>query len=90
MKKLKKYEEQEKVLDRRGSDAKTDPDACCTRMNEDRGAKRPWPKPANNVQIGTEGQFIVGFREHACSGDTACLIPYLKNLLRIHDMPWNG
>ena len=77
---LKKYEEQEKVLHGRSSYAKTDPDACCMRMKEDRGAERPWPKPAYNVQIGTEGQFIVGFSVHGHSGDTACLIPHLKNL----------
>jgi len=77
---LKKYEEQEKVLHGRSSYAKTDPDACCMRMKEDRGAERPWPKPAYNVQIGTEGQFIVGFSVHGRSGDTACLIPHLKNL----------
>ncbi len=77
---LKKYEEQEKVLHGRNSYAKTDPDACCMRMKEDRGAERPWPKPAYNVQIGTEGQFIVGFSVHGRSGDTACLIPHLENL----------
>jgi len=31
-------------------------------MKEDRGAEKPWPKPAYNVQIGAEGQFITGFR----------------------------
>jgi hypothetical protein len=50
------------------------------RMKEDRGAEKPWPKPAYNVQIGTEGQFIVGFSVHGRAGDTACLIPHLENL----------
>jgi hypothetical protein len=50
------------------------------RMKEDRGAEKPWPKPAYNVQIGTEGQFVVGFSVHAQAGDTACLIPHLENL----------
>ncbi len=77
---LKKYEEQEVRLHGRSSYAKTDPDASCMRMKEDRGAERPWPKPAYNVQIGTEGQFIVGFSVHGRSGDTSCLIPHLKNL----------
>lgn len=77
---LKKYEEQERVLDGRSSYARTDPDASCMRMKEDRGAEKPWPKPAYNVQIGTEGQFIVGFSVHGRSGDTSCLIPHLENL----------
>jgi transposase len=77
---LKKYEEQEKTLRGRSSYAKTDPDASCMRMKEDRGAEKPWPKPAYNVQIGTEGQFIVGFSVHGRAGDTACLIPHLENL----------
>jgi len=77
---LKKYEEQEKVLNGRSSYAKTDPDASCMRMKEDRGAEKPWPKPAYNVQIGTEGQFIVGFSVHGRAGDTSCLVPHLENL----------
>ncbi len=77
---LKKYEEQEKTLHGRSSYAKTDPDASCMRMKEDRGAEKPWPKPAYNVQIGTEGQFIVGFSVHGRAGDTTCLIPHLENL----------
>jgi transposase len=77
---LKKYEEQEKTLRGRSSYAKTDPDASCMRMKEDRGAKKPWPKPAYNVQIGTEGQFIVGYSVHGRAGDTTCLIPHLEDL----------
>jgi transposase len=77
---LKKYEQQAETLKGRSSYARTDPDASCMRMKEDRGAERPWPKPAYNVQIGTEGQFIVGFSVHGRAGDTACLIPHLENL----------
>ena len=77
---LKKYEEQARMLKGRSSYARTDPDASCMRMKEDRGAEKPWPKPAYNVQIGTEGQFVVGFSVHARAGDTVCLIPHLENL----------
>jgi hypothetical protein len=77
---LKKYEQQARTLKGRNSYARTDPDASCMRMKEDRGAEKPWPKPAYNVQIGTEGQFIVGFSVHARAGDTACLIPHMENL----------
>jgi len=77
---LEKYEQQTETLAGRSSYSKTDPDASCMRMKEDRGAEKPWPKPAYNVQIGTEGQFIVGFSVHGRAGDTACLIPHLEHV----------
>lgn len=77
---LEKYEQQEAILAGRSSYAKTDPDASSMRMKEDRGSGKPWPKPAYNVQIGTEGQFIVGYSVHGRAGDTACLIPHLEQV----------
>jgi transposase len=77
---LEKYEQQAATLAGRSSYATTDPDATCMRMKEDRGAARPWPKPAYNVQLGTEGQFIVGFSVHDQAGDTGCLIPHLEQV----------
>jgi len=79
---LEKYEEQERVLAGRNSYSKTDPQATCMRMKEDRGAEKAWPKPAYNVQLGTEGQFIVGYSVHNHSSDPICLIPHLKKLKR--------
>ena len=79
---LEKYEEQEQVLNGRNSYSKTDPDATCMRMKEDRGAEKAWPKPAYNVQLGTEGQFVVGYSVHTHSSDPICLIPHLKKLRR--------
>ena len=77
---LEKYEQQAETLAGRGSYAKTDADASCMRMKEDRGAEKAWPKPAYNVQIGTEGQYVVGFSVHGRPGDTACLIPHLEGV----------
>lgn len=77
---LEKYEQQTKTLAGRNSYSKTDPDATCMLMKEDRGAKRPWPKPAYNIQTGTEGQFIVGYSVHNRGGDPACLIPHLEGV----------
>jgi transposase len=77
---LEKYEQQKEILAGRNSYAKTDKDASCMRMKEDRGAEKPWPKPAYNIQIGTEGQFIVGFSVHQRVGDTACLIPHFEKM----------
>jgi transposase/ribosomal protein S20 len=73
---LQKYEEQKRKLAGRSSYAKTDEDASCMRMKEDRGAEKPWPKPAYNVQLGTEDQFVVGFSIHQQAGDPGCLKKY--------------
>ncbi|HSQ17235.1 MAG TPA: IS1182 family transposase [Anaerolineales bacterium] len=77
---LEKYEAQEKTLQGRSSFATTDPDASSMRMKEDRGSEKPWPKPAYNVQMGTENQFVVGFSVHGRAGDTSCLIPHLEGM----------
>lgn len=79
---LEKYEQQTQVLAGRSSYSKTDPDASSMRMKEDRGAEKPWPRPAYNVQAGTEGQFIVGFSVHGRAGDTACFIPHMEQTRR--------
>lgn len=76
----KRYEEQERKLAGRNSYSKTDEDATFMRMKEDRGAKEPLPKPAYNIQTGTEGQFVVGFSLHQRPGDTNCLIPHLEGV----------
>jgi transposase len=77
---LEKYEAQKRVLAGRNSYSKTDPGATCMRMKEDRGAEKAWPKPAYNVQVGTEGQFVVGYSIHHHSSDPIALIPHLKKL----------
>jgi transposase len=79
---LEKYEQQAATLDGRSSYAASDPEASCMHLKEDRGATQPWPKPAYNVQVGTEGQFIVGFSVHDRAGDTGCLIPHLEQVRR--------
>ena len=76
----KRYEEQERKLACRKSYSKTDEDATLMRMKEDRGAKEALPKPAYNIQTGTEGQFVVGFSLHQRSGDTTCLIPHQEGV----------
>jgi transposase len=76
----KRYEEQERKLAGRSSYSKTDEDATFFRMKEDRGAEKPLPRAAYNVQTGTENQFVVGFSLHQRAGDTACLIPHLEGV----------
>jgi transposase len=87
---MERYEEQERKLAGRSSYSKTDEDATCMRMKEDRGAEKPWPKPAYNVQLGTEDQFVVGFSIHQRAGDTGCLIPHLEQVkARLGRLPKN-
>src|SRR3990172_8625005 len=75
---LKKYEEQERTLQGRSSYSRTDPDATSLRMKEDRTAEKPLPRPAYNVQMGTEGQFVVGYSIHQRAGDPGCFIPHMQ------------
>ena len=77
---LEKYEQQTKVLAGRNSYSKTDPDATCMRMKEDRGAERPWAKPAYNIQAGTEEQFIVGYSVHNQSSDPVCFREHMQGV----------
>jgi transposase len=79
---LQRYEQQVRILGGRSSYSKTDPDASSMRMKEDRGSEKPWPRPAYNIQMGTEGQFITGFSIHTRAGDTGCLIPHLAGMER--------
>ena len=57
-KNLKKYAEQEKILNGRNSYSKTDTDASFMRMKEDHMLNGQL-KPAYNFQISTNNQYIV-------------------------------
>lgn len=76
---MEKYEHQEQVLEKRNSYSKTDRDATFMRMKEDH-MRNGQLKPAYNVQVGTEDQFIVGYSIHRRPGDTSCLIEHLDRL----------
>lgn len=81
---LKKYEEQEKLLDGRNSYSKTDPDATFLRMKEDHLGNGQL-KPAYNVQISTQDQFIVGYTEHQQAADTTTLIDHMESYKEQYD-----
>ena len=49
-------------------------------VKEDRGAEKPWAKPAYNVQLSTENQFVVGSSLHQRAENTNCMIPHLDGL----------
>jgi transposase len=75
----KKYEDQERKLAGRNSYSKTDVDATFMRMKDDY-MKNGQLKPGYNLQMGTEGQFVVGFSVHQRPGDPGCLVPHLQRL----------
>lgn len=72
--KLKKYEEQEKILGKRNSYARTDEDATMLRMKDDRLL------PAYNVQHTTSNQYIVNYTIAQNASDSPTLIPHLDKL----------
>jgi len=75
---LDKYEAQEKLLgSNRNSYSKTDPDATFMRMKEDH-MRNGQLKPAYNVQISTNNQFIASYTLHQNPTDTATLIGHLR------------
>jgi len=87
---LDKYEQQEKIMGtNRNSYSKTDPDATFMRMKEDH-MKNGQLKPAYNVQISTNNQYIASYSVHQHTTDTHTLIPHLKQHIRqFHQKPNN-
>ena len=82
--KLKQYQEQEKVMgEGRNSYSKTDPGATFMRMKEDH-MKNGQLKPAYNVQIATNNQFIATYSLHQSPSDTTALLPLLATHEQAH------
>jgi len=74
---LDKYQEQEKIMGKRNSYSKTDPDATFMRMKED-VMKNAQLKPGYNLQISTNNQIITNYTLHPNPADTTTLIPHLE------------
>jgi transposase len=70
--KLDQYEEQEQILAGRNSYSKTDKDATFMRMKDDHLGTGQL-KPAYNLQISTNNQFIVNYSIHPNANDTNTL-----------------
>ncbi len=69
---LKKYQQQEKILNGRSSYSKTDHDASFMRMKEDHMLNGQL-KPGYNFQISTNNQYIVNYSLHQTTTDTTTL-----------------
>ena len=75
---LDKYDGQEKILaSQRNSYSKTDRDATFMRMKEDH-MKNGQLKPAYNVQISTNNQYIASYSIHQSTTDTNTLIGHIR------------
>ncbi len=79
---LDKYAEQEKMIgEDRKSYSKTDPDATFMRMKEDH-MRNGQLKPAYNVQVSTNNQYIVTYSLHQRPTDTRTLLPHLEQHIK--------
>lgn len=85
--KLEQYEAQEKILDGRNSYSKTDTDATFMRMKEDHMLNGQL-KPAYNLQISTNNQYIVNYSIHPNPTDTTTLPSHLEQHKELYkEMP---
>lgn len=79
---LDRYEKQEKIIgEQRSSYSKTDKDATFMRMKEDH-MKNGQLKPAYNVQISTNNQYIASYSIHQNTTDTNTLIEHLSGHIK--------
>jgi len=76
---LDKYSGQERILAGRSSYSKTDPDATFMRMKEDHMGNGQL-KPAYNVQLSTNNQYIADYSIHPNPGDSLTLAGHLQQL----------
>ncbi len=74
-----KYDEHNRLFEGRNSYSKTDPDATFMHMKDDH-MRNAQLKPAYNVQIGVESEYVTGVGIFQDRTDIATLIPFLKNL----------
>ena len=71
------YEKAKRICGQRNSYSKTDRDATFMRMKEDHRGKGQ-PKPGYNVQIGTEGGFVLGYDLFPNPADSRTLKAHLR------------
>lgn len=76
---LERYKEQEALFGTRNSFSKTDTDATFMRMKEDH-MRNGQLKAGYNVQMGTEGQYIVHYSIHQRPTDTTTLPEHLAQV----------
>ena len=86
----KEYEEKLAIMgERRNSYSKTDTDATFMRMKEDH-MRNGQLKPAYNVQIAVNSEYITGVDVFSDRTDFGTLIPFLKTLQRQHGKKYDS
>ena len=84
------YEEKLSVMgERRNSYSKTDTDATFMRMKEDH-MRNGQLKPAYNVQIAVNSEYITGVDVFSDRTDLGTLVPFLKTLQREHGKKYDS
>ena len=74
-----KYQENKRIMGSRNSYSKTDTSATFMRMKDDH-LKKGQLKPGYNVQLGIEGEYIVGVDVSSDQNDLNALIPLLERM----------
>jgi transposase len=77
--KQEKYDNYNDIFDGRNSFSKTDKDATFMHMKEDH-MRNSQLKPGYNIQIGVEGEYLVGVDISSERSDQLTLIPFLEKL----------
>jgi transposase len=77
------YDESKDILDERNSYSKTDNDATFMRMKDDH-MKNGQLKPGYNVQLGVDGEYVIGVGIFPNTTDYATLKPMIENMLRFN------
>ena len=80
---VERYAAQERILGNRNSYSKTDTDATFMRMKEDH-MKNGQLKPAYNVQLSSNDQFIVNYSLHQNPTDTTTLKAHLDGFYNLY------
>jgi transposase len=74
-----RYDTHQRLFEERNSYSKTDPDATFMHMKDDH-MRNAQLKPAYNVQIGVESEYVTGVGIFQDRNDTATLIPFLNEM----------
>ncbi|HPQ22137.1 MAG TPA: IS1182 family transposase [Saprospiraceae bacterium] len=80
--KLKKYETQRAILNGRSSYSKTDPDASFMRMKDDVLGNGQL-KPAYNIQLSSEDQYIINYTIHQNANDGSCYKAHTEDTIAL-------
>lgn len=78
-KRQESYDTHNRLFEGRNSYSKTDPDATFMHMKDDH-MRNSQLKPAYNVQIGVESEYVTGINIFQDRSDTATLIPFLTEM----------